>query len=371
MATAGPLPPATRPPGVNSVGRVPVAGAGSHSWDDLRKKAHSRLVERVDPARNKHKPISILRQESRRTLDQYFEAEFPYVLKEERAKLIEEVLGEAVGLGLLEELFRDEAVQEILILAHNQIITRRGEQWLPSSITFRDAAHFRTILTRTIEQGESLLIASNANASFDVRLPNGFRVVAVIPPAVMDLNPMVAFTKCPVPSGSHVVAVPGPRMGGGGSPHQSPTTSSSLLSSPTPKWGSAVVTTPGPRSSTNLTSSPRSGVGLFGGQGSATESVHPSSAILSTPAPRKPADQGPNSGIYGNDPYSKIRGRITQRLISKIASAGVYDIQQIPKAEMQRIVSTMVEEANARENLGLSAAEQGRLTLEILTAMQA
>ena len=91
---------------------------------------------------------------------------------------------------------------------------------------------------------------------------------------------------------------------------------------------------------------------------------------MATPAPRNTVDAGPNSGIFGNDPYSKMRGRITQRLITKIAAAGVFDIQQIPKGEMQRIVSTMVEEANANDKLNLDPTEASRMILEILTAMQ-
>ena len=126
MTNTGLHTPATRSPDEISSGRTVVTGTGGVTWDELRKKAHARLVERVDPVRNKHKPISILRQESRRTLEQFLEAEYPYVVKDDRGKLVDEVLGEAVGLGPLEELFRDETVFEILVLAPNQIIARRG-----------------------------------------------------------------------------------------------------------------------------------------------------------------------------------------------------------------------------------------------------
>ena len=370
MTNAGLLTSATRPADGNSFGRSAVAGTGGVSWDDLRKKAHARLVERVDPVRNKHKPISILRQESRRTLEQFLEAEYPYVVKDDRGKLVDEVLGEAVGLGPLEELFRDETVLEILVLAPNQIIARRGVNWLPASVAFRDANHLRTILTRTLEQGESVLVGTDAKSAFDVKLPNGFRAIAVIPPAVMDLIPLVAFTRTTAITGSAVVATPNPRTAGVGNPMQSPLSGSHVFATPAPRGASAIVTTPGPRSGPNLTTGPRSGAGLLAGSVFANDSIGSSSGIMATPAPRNPVEAGPNSGIFGNDPYSKMRGRITQRLITKIAAAGVYDIQQIPKGEMQRIVSTMVEEANANDKLNLDATEASRMILEILTAMQ-
>jgi pilus assembly protein CpaF len=349
-------------------GRFVVSAAGGLTWDELRKRAHARLAERVDPVRNKHKPISILRQESRRTLEQYLDAEFPYLSIPERVRLIDDVLGEAIGLGPLEELFRDDAVREVLVLAPNQIIARRGETWLPTSLSFRDAAHLRATVARAIEQGEPV-VPGESRAAIDVRLANGFRAVTVLPPDILDVEPVIAFARLAPAGASSVISTPTPRAGGG-SAYQSPTAGSGVVPTAAPRGGSGLVGTPAPRSATGLLagSGPRSGTGLLGGP-SSTGNAIPSSSLIGTPAPRRPSD-GPVSGV-GTDPYAKIRGRITQRLIAKIAAAGIYDIQQIPKSEMQRIVLTMVEEANATDRLGLGAAEASRLTLEILTGMQA
>lgn len=362
MSNAPPIP-AVNPPS----GRFVVSAAGGLTWDELRKRAHGRLTERVDPARNKHKPLSILRQESRRTLEQYLDAEFPYLAIPERVRLIDDVLNEAVGLGPLEELFRDDAVREILILAPNQVIVRRGDNWLPTSVTFRDPTHLRATIARMVEQGEPV-IPGESKAAVDVRLANGFRAVTVLPPEVMGVEPVVAFARA-VPAGaSSVVNTPAPR-GGSGNPYQTPSSGSGIIMTPAPRGGSGLIATPAPRSTAGLlgTAGPRSGAGLLGGSVVAGDAI-PSSSVIATPGPRRTTD-GPAS-VVGSDPYAKIRGRITQRLIAKIASAGIYDIQQIPKAEMQRIVSSMVEEANLTDRLNLDPSEASRLALEILTGMQ-
>jgi hypothetical protein len=112
-------------------------------------------------------------------------------------------------------------------------------------------------------------------------------------------------------------------------------------------------------------------VGLLGGSKAVSDS-NANSPVHATPAARTSAIgvDGPASGIFGNDPYAKMRGKITQRLITKIASAGIYDLSQIPKHELKKIVATMVDEANANDRLNLDASESARLTLEIISGMQ-
>jgi hypothetical protein len=345
-------------------GKRAVAGAGGLTWDDLVKKAQRRIAERIDPVRNKHKPLSILRQEAKRAVEQYFETEFPYVPKDDRAKLTDDVLSDALGLGPLEELFRDESVKEILLLGPSSVIVRKDENWTPASVFFRDREHLRTVVLRTVDQGEPFHPGQTFKSGVDVKLPNGFRVVGIVPPEVMDVMPTVAFVRWASPA-SGVVATPGPRGAATGSTMQSPT-GSSVLSSPVARGGSGVSMTPGPRQVAYATS--RSGAGLLGGSPTVTESSAAASSVLATPAPR--GESGPNSGIFGNDPYAKMRGKITQRLITKIAAAGIYDLAQIPKAELKRIVTAMVDEANANDKLNLDATESGRLTLEIIAGMQ-
>ena len=97
---------------------------GAVSPVEMLRRAQARLAERFDPSRTRHKPLSILRQEGRRLLDQYFESEWNALPKPERDRLVEEILSEAPGFSPLEELFRDESTQEIMVIAATQVIAK-------------------------------------------------------------------------------------------------------------------------------------------------------------------------------------------------------------------------------------------------------
>src|SRR5947209_8656971 len=112
MPNPGPAPATPR------TGRLGTAGL---TPDEVRRRAAVRLAERVDLARSRHKPISLLRQEARRVLDLFLELEVPLWAKADRDKIADDVIAEALGLGPLDELFRDEAVGEFMVLEYNRV----------------------------------------------------------------------------------------------------------------------------------------------------------------------------------------------------------------------------------------------------------
>jgi hypothetical protein len=63
------------------------------------------------------------------------------------------------------------------------------------------------------------------------------------------------------------------------------------------------------------------------------------------------------------------RVRITERLIGKLASLGVYDLNRVDTSELRRVVVAYVDEYCLLERVFLNDTEKGRLTLEILTGM--
>ena len=348
---------------LTAIPRVTTTASAATSWDEIRRKACHRLSSTYDSARNRNKPLSLQRQESRRTLEQFLDAEFPSLSKYDRTRLIDDALADAIGLGPLEELFRDESVKEILILAPHQVIVRRGENWLPTSNVFRDNEHYRRTIARMIDQSEPVILGADAKAGVDVKLGNGFRAVAVVPPSVMDLNPVVSFVRAALSTSA--VKVPAARSVGTGTPPPSGS-GSSVFSFP-PARGSSVIASPGSRSSIALGGSgPKSGTNA----GTSSDSVLSSSNLAASGSTIRTGSDSRTSSNPSNDPYSRIRTKLTQRLISKFAAAGIYDVQRIPKAELVRIVSTMVEEANAEDQLDLDDSEISRMSLEIFMAMQ-
>jgi pilus assembly protein CpaF len=101
-----------------------------------------------------------------------------------RDRLCELILREAVGLGPLEELLADPAVEEVMVNAHDRVyIERHGriertEVAFPTEQALRDAIErILTPLGRRVDELSPMV---------DARLEDGSRVHVVIPPLAVD-----------------------------------------------------------------------------------------------------------------------------------------------------------------------------------------
>ncbi len=299
--------------------------------EDLRKRAATRLAERIDLAKSKFKPLSLLRQDARRVLDQLLDQDAPTMGREDRDKFVDEILSQSQGFGPLEELFRDESVTEFMTMAFNQIINRKGESWLPTSVQFRDADQYRQILVGFAEFDP--LRTSSVPSGYDATLPNGFRVVGILPPAILEQPPLAVFTRGSVPT---VVA------------------KSASGAFPMPNAKSGTISAPSSGSFTALPAPPLTASGTINFNTTVRSGADSSSNSLSARMP---------------DPFGRLKQRVIERLVSRLAAAGVNDLSQLPKQDLQKVIGMYVQEFSSVENLSLDESTQGRLTLEILTAM--
>ena len=101
-----------------------------------------------------------------------------------RERLRELILREAVGLGPLEELLADPAVEEVMVNGHDRIYVERAgriertEVSFPSEQSLRDAIErILTPLGRRVDELSPMV---------DARLEDGSRVHVVIPPLAVD-----------------------------------------------------------------------------------------------------------------------------------------------------------------------------------------
>ena len=314
---------------------------GALSPVEMLRRAHARLAERFDLSRTRHKPLSLLRQEGRRLLDQYFESEWQSLPKPERDKLIEDILSEAPGFGPLEELFRDDSTKEIMVIAAMQVIAKKGEGWLPTSARFRDAGQLRSYLTRLSESGVHL-DAAPVVGGFDLKLANGFRVLAILPPDVLEQSPLVLFVRgepLPMPEGASSVMMS--------------KLSRNMPSGSTPVPAARpIAVSPSSAIPSPLKASP---------SGSTPSPIPPRSGPVQLPPP-------PQATIV-LDPNGRFRQRVTERIIAKCASAGVYDLSAIPGAELQRVIQAHVLELSMLDRFPLDDSTRDRMVLEILAKM--
>src|ERR1051325_10373168 len=89
--------------------------AKADEFDQLKRRIHSKLVDKLDLNRVGELEGDVLRREIRMVVEHLSDAENTLLNRSERERLIDEVLDETFGLGPLELLLKDPAISDILI----------------------------------------------------------------------------------------------------------------------------------------------------------------------------------------------------------------------------------------------------------------
>ncbi len=104
--------------------------------------------------------------------------------EEERSRLGDELLEETLGVGPLAPLMADPAVTDILVNAPNRIYVERFGALERTDVRFKDHDHIRRVIERIAARvGRRIDMTC---PMVDLRLPDGSRVNATIPPVSLD-----------------------------------------------------------------------------------------------------------------------------------------------------------------------------------------
>jgi pilus assembly protein CpaF len=303
------LRPPPRPTGV---------GYTMSGYEVVKVRLLIKLDERLAALKGRRMPASLFAEAARQQAEQLVESEGARLNPADRARLAREVAEEAFGFGPLEELFVDPAVLEITVLGSQAVLVRRGTVWLPSHVRLRDEEHLVEVLAKVRSQGEAVA-PGLPESVLDVRLGNGFRAVALVPPAAAGAPPMATFVRSEVTAAdSHPAVVTAPAGGSG------------------------------------TFAMPPSGAMRAAGSSGAFPAIRPA------------ADQTPRPLGSVTDRH---RQRITERFIAKLAALGVFDLSGIETGELRKVIEAYVEEYCKAERIYLTDTDKGRVTLEILTGM--
>lgn len=99
---------------------------------------------------------------------------------EEVLRALPQLRSELLGAGPLEPLLRDPLTTDVLVNSADDVWVDRGEGLRRAEVSFRDAAEVRRLAVRLAAAGGRRLDA--AQPWVDVRLPDGTRLHAVLPP---------------------------------------------------------------------------------------------------------------------------------------------------------------------------------------------
>lgn len=156
----------------------------------LKLRIHSELIRTVDlkklmvDTRGDETKEKELREKTKREITLISDREAPDIARDERAKIIKEVLEEALGLGPLEDLLADPNVTEIMVNGFKKIFVEKTGKVQLSPVTFTSNDHLRRIIERIVTPlGRQI---NESTPYVDARLKDGSRVNAVIEPLAID-----------------------------------------------------------------------------------------------------------------------------------------------------------------------------------------
>ncbi len=153
-------------------------------FESVKRRIHTKLVDKLDLTRINEFQGDTLRREIRLVIEHLCDTEDAMLNRNERERLIEEVLDETFGLGPLEMLLKDATISDILINGPKNIYCERRGQMEKTSVQFRDNDHLMQIIDRIVSKVGRRV--DETCPMVDARLPDGSRVNAIIPPLALD-----------------------------------------------------------------------------------------------------------------------------------------------------------------------------------------
>jgi pilus assembly protein CpaF len=180
-----PLPPTDRFPAAGRPGANPRAPeAKDTNFEELKQRIHSKLVDKLDLTRVGELEGEVLRREIRLVVEHLCDSEGSLLNRNERERLIDEVLDETFGLGPLETLLKDPTVNDILINGPKQVYVERRGKMEKTSVTFRNNDHLMKIIDRIVSKVGRRV--DETCPMVDSRMYDGSRFNAIIPPLALD-----------------------------------------------------------------------------------------------------------------------------------------------------------------------------------------
>src|SRR6188472_1443422 len=158
--------------------------AKAEEFDQLKRRIHNKLVDKLDLNRVGELQGDVLRREIRLVVEHLCDTEETFLNRSERERLIEEVLDETFGLGPLEMLLKDPTISDILINGPKNIFVERRGKLEETNLSFKDDQHLLRIIERIVSSVGRRV--DEVCPMVDARLQDGSRVNAIIPPLALD-----------------------------------------------------------------------------------------------------------------------------------------------------------------------------------------
>ena len=158
--------------------------ANEATFEELKQRIHTRLVDKLDLSRVGDLEGDVLRREIRLVVEHLCDSENSLLNRNERERLVDEVLDETFGLGPVESLLKDPTVSDILINGPKRIYVERHGKMEKTNVAFRDNDHLMKIIDRIVSRVGRRV--DETCPMVDARMADGSRFNAIIPPLALD-----------------------------------------------------------------------------------------------------------------------------------------------------------------------------------------
>jgi pilus assembly protein CpaF len=165
---------------------VPAVGSRAPRVDYLSIKArlHNRLLDEIGERSMFGSGEDAIARAVHDFVTHVLETEDVPLNQEERDRLSDELTQETLGVGPLAPLMADPAVTDILVNGPDKVWVERFGRLTRTDVRFRDQEHILRVIERIAARvGRRIDVAS---PMVDLRLPDGSRVNATLPPVSLD-----------------------------------------------------------------------------------------------------------------------------------------------------------------------------------------
>ena len=153
-------------------------------FEQVKRDLHNELIESLDFEQVGNTPREELGQRLRATLSERVEARQLPLNRNERERLVDEILDNILGLGPLEPLLRDPEVSDIMINGPQTTFVERKGRIVKTNVKFNDNKHLMQIIERIVAAVGRRV--DEQNPMVDARMQDGSRFNAIIPPLALD-----------------------------------------------------------------------------------------------------------------------------------------------------------------------------------------
>ncbi|MCX7745539.1 MAG: CpaF family protein [Clostridia bacterium] len=164
----------------------------------IKARIHSKIIEEIktdafkEIAGDDQDAEEKLEKEITSIVESVLNEDSSYIPKNERQKIISEIIDETIGFGPINPLIQDPTISEIMVNGPDMVYVEKKGKLVLSDVKFKDDQHVMHVIEKIVAPlGRRI---DESSPMVDARLPNGSRVNVIIPPLALN-GPTITIRK--------------------------------------------------------------------------------------------------------------------------------------------------------------------------------